>query len=292
MDRPRQFVLEDFVDHALALEPALAGETRCDNSQPEMALAAGPGAGMAGMLGGFVDDIESRRRQGGLELDAHVVGDGHGVPFPCNRLPEPSHKSILMAMTRRVRMSRQKIAEEEIGASAAKRGCEWPECDLMAVYPAPSSPRNLNQKLWFCLHHVRDYNVAWDYFDGMSGEEIAAYRRDSITGHRPTWPFDAPARGYGDGVEDRFDILAARFGTAGFVNGRGSPGKEMAWQPGEWRALQTLGLDGSATLNHIRERYKELVKRYHPDAGGAKSSEDRLKRVIDAYHRLTDGRSR
>lgn len=252
MDRARQFLLEDLINHALALEPALAGETRCDNGQAEMALAARPGAGMTGMAGGFVDDIESRRRQGGLELDAHVVGHGHGVPFLSNRLPAPSHKSIFMAMTRRVRTSRREILAEEVAAGALGRGCEWPECGRATDYPAPASPRNLNEKLWFCPHHVRDYNAAWDYFG----------------------------------------ILATRFRTADLLSGQGSPGKEAACQPGERRALPTLGLDASATLKHIKGRYKELVKRYDPDAGGGKSSEECLKRIIDAHHHLVDDRPR
>jgi DnaJ-class molecular chaperone len=50
------------------------------------------------------------------------------------------------------------------------------------------------------------------------------------------------------------------------------------------RALDVLNLDPTATLHEIKARYKELVKRFHPDAnGGDRGAEERLKQVIKAY---------
>jgi hypothetical protein len=50
------------------------------------------------------------------------------------------------------------------------------------------------------------------------------------------------------------------------------------------QALDTLHLAHSATLIEIKARYKELVKRFHPDAnGGDRGAEERLKQVIKAY---------
>ena len=49
-------------------------------------------------------------------------------------------------------------------------------------------------------------------------------------------------------------------------------------------ALTTMGLDAAASLNDVKRRYKELVKRYHPDVnGGDRSAEERLAQVIRAY---------
>jgi len=40
-------------------------------------------------------------------------------------------------------------------------------------------------------------------------------------------------------------------------------------------------------LNDIKARYKELVKRFHPDAnGGDRAAEDQLRKVIQAYDYL------
>ena len=50
------------------------------------------------------------------------------------------------------------------------------------------------------------------------------------------------------------------------------------------QAFDILNLESSATLNEIKARYKELVKRFHPDAnGGDRGAEERLKQVIKAY---------
>ena len=49
----------------------------------------------------------------------------------------------------------------------------------------------------------------------------------------------------------------------------------------------TLELDGEATPAKIKARYKDLVKRHHPDAnGGDRSSEDKLREIIQAYNYL------
>jgi len=48
-----------------------------------------------------------------------------------------------------------------------------------------------------------------------------------------------------------------------------------------------MDLEETATLKEIKLRYKELVKRYHPDAhGGDRATEGQLKQVIQAYTRL------
>jgi curved DNA-binding protein CbpA len=49
-------------------------------------------------------------------------------------------------------------------------------------------------------------------------------------------------------------------------------------------AMDTLHLPHNSTLIEIKARYKELVKRFHPDAnGGDRGAEERLKQVIKAY---------
>jgi len=55
----------------------------------------------------------------------------------------------------------------------------------------------------------------------------------------------------------------------------------------ERKALDTLGLDIGATSQQVKTRFKELVKRHHPDAnGGDRSTEDRLVEIIQSYNYL------
>ena len=63
--------------------------------------------------------------------------------------------------------------------------------------------------------------------------------------------------------------------------------RERKAKPLEAKALETLGLDTKATGKEIKARYKELVKRHHPDAnGGDRGSEDRFRDVLQAYRVL------
>ena len=51
--------------------------------------------------------------------------------------------------------------------------------------------------------------------------------------------------------------------------------------------LAQLDLDETATLQDIKMRYKQLVKRFHPDAnGGDKKAEERFKSINEAYTNL------
>lgn len=53
------------------------------------------------------------------------------------------------------------------------------------------------------------------------------------------------------------------------------------------RAFARLNLAPSSTLAEIKRRYKELVKRHHPDLnGGDTRGEERLKEFNEAYSTL------
>jgi DnaJ-class molecular chaperone len=53
------------------------------------------------------------------------------------------------------------------------------------------------------------------------------------------------------------------------------------------KALDQLGLDDSVDMAVIKARYKDLVKRLHPDANaGDRSNEDKLREIIRAYNYL------
>jgi curved DNA-binding protein CbpA len=148
------------------------------------------------------------------------------------------------------------------------------------------------QYLRLCLEHVREFNASYNYFAGMSNAEVEAYQKDSLTGHRPTWRVGANSwahgaqRGMGNtggfagGFADPHDLFAWRTGRAGEVQRR-------TLKPLELKALDALGLTAGAERHEIKARFKELVKRHHPDAnGGDKRSEDKLREIIQAYNYL------
>jgi len=147
----------------------------------------------------------------------------------------------------------------------------------------PKSRENLNEHHFLCAAHARAFNESWDFFKGMGNDDIIKFREEAATGHRPTWPMGkrgARAR-TGQGPTEFHDRHAV-FDEDGEPTQVRRPERQLTRLQGI--AMDTLQLAHNATLIEIKARYKELVKRFHPDAnGGDRGAEERLKQVIKAY---------
>ncbi|MBM3489776.1 MAG: J domain-containing protein [Alphaproteobacteria bacterium] len=162
---------------------------------------------------------------------------------------------------------------EPPGGAPGEPACEYPGCREAGRFRAPRSRDRLGEYHQFCLEHVRAYNAAWDYFRGMSQGEIERFRAEAVFGHRPTWPFGALRSG------------KAPWEAAGETSGP-SPLRRPTSER-ERRALATLDLPAGVGLQEVKARYKQLVKRFHPDAnGGAVEAEERFKVITEAYSYL------
>jgi len=133
------------------------------------------------------------------------------------------------------------------------------------------------------LDHVREHNSKYNYFDGMTPDEIQEAQGPLAGWERPSKKFaangaDPPPR-WSD-FADPLDAIATRFGK---IRDRRPPRFGRA----ERRALSVLGLGEDADRHSLRRRYSLLVRRYHPDKnGGDRSREKRLGEVIEAYQLL------
>jgi len=178
--------------------------------------------------------------------------------------------------------------------------CEWPGCSGAATHRAPKGRDRENEYWRFCLGHVREYNHSYNFFAGMSNDDIARYQKDAVIGHRPTWKMGMnggrpSTRSYSarfqpnlDGADDPLNLFR-HFGpgSEGAGNDRLRQRETRVIRNAERRALDTLGLDPGATTADIKLRFKMLVKRHHPDSnGGDRSTEDRLREIIQAYKYL------
>jgi hypothetical protein len=177
--------------------------------------------------------------------------------------------------------------------------CDWPGCAEAAPHRAPKGRDQENQYWRFCTAHAREYNQSYNYFAGMSDDAVARFQKDSIVGHRPTWKIgmNSPIGGKkgrrSKGADGGFGDARDPFDMFGEVGGRASPDFEARnpearmLRNAERKALDTLGLDRNATAHEIKMRFKTLVKRHHPDTnGGDRSTEDRLREIIQAYNYL------
>lgn len=188
--------------------------------------------------------------------------------------------------------------DEPLRARADCPRCEWPGCDRPGAHRAPKG-RGHEREYWhYCLDHVREYNHAYNYFAGMGDEAVSAYQKDAVTGHRPTWRMgmrgarsaeERNAREAGLGFNgahwhDPFHFFEELGGAARFAPETPEP---RTIRNAERKAFGVLALEVSASATEIKSRFKELVKIHHPDAnGGDRSTEDRLREIIQAYNYL------
>lgn len=179
------------------------------------------------------------------------------------------------ALGRTTRMRRPNLAEMPV---REVRGCDWPGCAAGGEFRAPRARDRLTEYFWFCLDHVRDYNASWNYYQGMSEDEIEADIRADTVWQRPSWPFLKALRRARFRPNPLFDNLAYAADAA-----PAAEEKRWAGTP-EGRALVVLELTPPVTLAAVKARYKVLVKKHHPDAnGGAKAAEERFKEINEAY---------
>jgi hypothetical protein len=159
--------------------------------------------------------------------------------------------------------------------------CAKPGCPNEGLYPAPRNRQHLRDYLWLCLDHVRDYNRAWNYFDGLNGPALEAEIRKATTWERPSWKFGTSSSGK-TGWQGAAPEFEDDFGF--FEEG---PARETAFagmdaeEKEAWRIFDMAPVSDPVLL---KQRYNELAKRYHPDHnGGDAGAEEKLKKINLAY---------
>lgn len=173
------------------------------------------------------------------------------------------------------------------------RQCEHPGCEEDGKYRCPRSPDQLNEYLWFCKDHAREYNLKWNYFEGQTeAEMLDEMERDRVWGRstKPLGRDDERLAWQRLGIEDPHQVLGEKATQ--------NPGKNARLQgtrklpSTERKALEILDARDSWSRGEIRKQYKSLVKDLHPDRNaGARSDEDRLQEVVWAWDQIKDSRN-
>ena len=173
--------------------------------------------------------------------------------------------------------------------------CGAPGCDEAGEFRAPGvrdpSFDGPGDYRWFCLDHVRQFNAGYDFFKGMSADEIIAaqspihgWERETRA-FRPTAGIDSAPR-WAD-FADPLEALGARARARRAEMAPRPRADGVFLSPDERRALDTLGLGLDADRRELRSRYSQLVRKYHPDRnGGDRSYETRLQQAVEAYQLL------
>ena len=183
--------------------------------------------------------------------------------------------------------------ENDRTAKQNQKICEWEGCEEAGEHRAPGGRDALNKFRHFCLKHVREYNSKYNYFEGLDDDAMRAHQRESQLGERPTWRFGVerdnlnansapPPHMSSDFLHRRWQQEHAK--RSATRSGKIEAKKKINLTPAAQKAFDTMGLEGGSNAETIKVKYKELVKRLHPDAnGGDRKYEERLREIISAY---------
>tara|TARA_B100000029_G_scaffold513736_1_gene614202 strand:+ start:1916 stop:2434 length:519 start_codon:yes stop_codon:yes gene_type:complete len=161
--------------------------------------------------------------------------------------------------------------------------CEWKNCEESGKYKAPIEKDNSKNYKWLCEEHIKLFNKSWNYFEGMSQNEIENFLKSDLTWHRPTQKFSSSDNFFNilwnNALSDKFNFFDKDKITNNF-NNRHLNEKDKD-------ALKIMELELSATWPIIQKKFKTLVKKLHPDRNaGNKQYEDKLKKITLAYSHL------
>jgi len=138
--------------------------------------------------------------------------------------------------------------------------CEHPDCQKAGTCRCPKT-RDLREYWFFCPQHAAEYNKNWNYYAGMTADEIEE---------------DWERQTFGSALKDKAQANADEAEYVKFLNdfitGRGTFDKmpPKTTLPGPvMSALKVFDLPISASWREVGARYRALAKEHHPDRSGS-----------------------
>ena len=164
-----------------------------------------------------------------------------------------------------------------------KNICDWNNCSEIGEYKAPVEKDNSKNFRLLCLTHVKEFNKNWNYFSGMNEEQICEFIKSDMTWHKPTQSFSSSDNFFkilwNNALKDEID--KSKF------NSQFSHMQKFRFSHNDVKAFSILGLSVGLKWKKIQEKFKKLVKKFHPDMNlGNKKYEDKLKVITLAYTQL------
>ena len=161
--------------------------------------------------------------------------------------------------------------------------CEWENCRESGKFKAPQEKDNSKNYKWLCKEHIKLFNKNWNYFEGMSQNEIEDFLKSDLTWHRPTQKFASSDNFFNilwnNALSDKFNFFKQEKMANEFTVRKLSEKDKDAFR--------ILELELNADWSLIQKKFKTLVKKFHPDRNaGNKRFEDKLKKITLAYSHL------
>ena len=166
--------------------------------------------------------------------------------------------------------------------------CDYGNCSNIGEYKAPKSRSNLNDYYYFCLNHVTKYNKSWDFYKGLTVDQIELSMRKDTVWDRPSWPLNGNyakvMKQLNDFLNEDYSLFEKDKDNKDFFENKKINDKLIIT---EIKSLEILGLKMPISVDEIKKRYKKLVKIFHPDVNdNNKEAEAKFKEITEAYKLL------
>lgn len=190
--------------------------------------------------------------------------------------------------------------------------CDHFGCDREGLYPAPKSLNRPQDRYYFCLEHIKAYNDQWDYAEEIK-KAGGAFDPEKTDPHMPHNPFKSafsrarfrrgntspspedtasgydPSHGstfHNQGFHDPHEILGNDHGFN--HQPKFSTPKHFSPKTPEGRAFKILELDWPFVEADLKQAYKNLAKKHHPDLNQQSSeSLEKFREIKEAYELLS-----
>ena len=163
--------------------------------------------------------------------------------------------------------------------------CDYLNCSTKGEFKAPKSRANLNEYYFFCLKHVSEYNKSWDFYKGLSVDEIEISMRKDTVWDRPSWPLKGnPSKvmdQLNEFLENDYSLFEKDKEIRDFLKNKIIDSNLTSE---EYSSLKILELKMPISVIEIKKKYKKLVKIFHPDVNdNNKKAEIKFKEITEAY---------
>ena len=164
-----------------------------------------------------------------------------------------------------------------------KNICDWNSCNKPGEYKAPVERDNSRKYRLLCLEHIREFNKNWNYFRGMDDQQIFDFIKSDLTWHKPTQSFSSSDNFFkvlwSNALKDEMDKFK--------FNNDFNNMNRFKFNNNDLKAFNILGISVGLKWEKVQEKFKKLVKKFHPDMNsGNKKFEDKLKIITLAYTQL------
>ena len=184
----------------------------------------------------------------------------------------------------KLNIAKTKLSWENIKSNKI---CDNINCHENGKYKAPKSRLNLKNYYYCCLSHVKEYNKSWDFYKGLSVDEIELSLRKDVIWDRPSWPLS----GNPDNILEQirfflnsdYSLFEKERDFQNFLKNR-IIDQNLTIE--EQKSLVALDLKMPINIEKIKKKYKKLVKMFHPDVNKENKDAEKLFKEINQAYRV------